>query len=251
MEEIVLNAELREVTGKAVKTLRRSGYVPAVMYGRRTEPVNLQIQDRALQQAMRQAGGNRLIALQVAGQEAKHVLAREVQRDALNHAMLHVDFYEVVMTEKLRTDVPIELIGEAAPVKKGEGLLFQGLDSIEIECLPGDLPANLQVSIAGLTAVDQAILVRDLQVSEAIKVLTDLDEIVAKIIPLAAEEVEEVAPAAAAPEVELVGKKAPEAEGEEAAQPGPSQAAKADKTGKTDKTDKADKTGKTGKTEEK
>ena len=226
MEEIVLNAELREATGKAVNTLRRGGYVPAVMYGRRTEPVNLQMQGRALHQAMREAGGNRLIALQVAGQEAKHVLAREVQRDALNHAMLHIDFYEVVMTEKLRTQVPIVLMGEAAPVKKGEGLLFQGLDSIEIECLPGDLPPHIEVSIAMLAAVNQAILVRDLQVGEAIKVLTDQNEIVAKIIPLAKEEVEEVAPAVVVPEVELVGKQKPEAEGEQKAQPGTAQDAK-------------------------
>ncbi len=244
MEEIVLNAELRETTGKAVKNLRRSGYVPAVMYGHRTEPVNLQVQGRALQQALREAGGNRLMALQLAGQEAKHVLAREVQRDALNHAMLHVDFYEVVMTEKLRTEVPIVLIGEATPVKKGEGLLFQGLDSIEIECLPADLPPHVEVSIAGLAAIDQAILVKDLQVSEAIKILTDLDEIVAKIIPLEKEEVEEVAPAAAAPapEVELVGKKKPEAEGEQEAQPGTAQATKPQaakaQPAKPDKTDK-------------
>jgi len=263
MEEIVLGAELREVTGKAVKNLRRSGYVPAVIYGHRTEPVNLQVETRALQQAMREAGGNRLIALHIDGHEARHVLAREVQRDALNHAMLHVDFYEVVMTEKIRAEVPIELIGEAMPVKQGEGLLFQGLDSIEIECLPGDLPPHIQVSIAGLAAVDQAILVRDLQVSEAVKVLTDLDEIVAKIIPLAAEEVEEVAPAAVTPEVELVGKKKLEGEGEEEAQPGAAQAAKpgaaqAAKPGAAQAAKpgaapaaKPEKTGKPGKPEEK
>ncbi len=215
MEEIVLSAELREITGKAVKSLRRGGYVPAIVYGHRTEPINLQVQERALQQAMREAGGTRLIALEIAGQEARHVLAREVQRDALNHAMLHVDFYEVVMTEEITADVPIVLLGESAPVKKGEALLFEGLDSIEVECLPGDLPPRIEVSIVGLAAIDQAILVRDLQVSEAVKILTDPEEIVVKIIPLAKEEVEEVAPAAVAPEVELVGKKKPEAEGEE------------------------------------
>jgi large subunit ribosomal protein L25 len=214
MEEIVLSAELREVTGKAVKSLRRGGYVPAIVYGHRTEPVKLQVQERALHQTMREAGGTRLIALEIAGQEARHVLAREVQRDALNHAVLHIDFYEVVMTEKVTTDVPIVLLGESALVKKGEALLFQGLDSVEIECLPGDLPPHIEVSIAGLATIDQAILVRDLQVSEAVKILTDQNEIVVKIIPLAKEEVEEVAPAVVTPEVELVGKKKPEGEEE-------------------------------------
>jgi large subunit ribosomal protein L25 len=216
MEEIVLHAEPRDVTGKRVKYLRREGYVPAVVYGHRTKPINLRVQERALHQAMREAGGNRLISLQIGGlAEPKHVLAWEVQRDAISHAMLHIDFYEVVMTEEIRTEVPIILVGEALPVKKGEGLLFQGLDSIEIECLPADLPAHIEVNLANLTAIDQAILVRDLKFSEAVKVLTEPDELVAKVMPLAKEEVE-VAPVAEAviPEVEVVSKKKLEAEEE-------------------------------------
>jgi large subunit ribosomal protein L25 len=216
MEEIVLNAEPRVVTGKSVKNLRRAGNVPAVVYGHRTAPISVQVNERALRQAMREAGSNRLITLTVGGvDEAKHVLAREVQRDALNHAMLHVDFYEVVMTEKIHTELPVVLIGESLPVKKGEGLLLQGLDTVEIECLPGDLPPHIEVNLSVLTALDQSILVRDLQVGEAIKILTDPEEFVAKVIPLAKEEVEAPAPVAAVtPEVEVVGKKKPEGEAE-------------------------------------
>jgi len=216
MEEIVLNAEPRVVTGKSVKNLRRAGNVPAVVYGHRTAPISVQVNERALRQAMREAGSNRLITLTVEGMdETKHVLAREVQRDALNHAMLHVDFYEVVMTEKIHTELPVVLIGESLPVKKGEGLLLQGLDTVEIECLPGDLPPHIEVNLSVLTALEQSILVRDLQVSEAIKILTDPEEFVAKVIPLAKEEVEAPAPVAAVtPEVEVVGKKKPEGEAE-------------------------------------
>ncbi|MGQ9493054.1 MAG: 50S ribosomal protein L25 [Anaerolineae bacterium] len=219
MEEIVLQAELRTITGKTVKQLRRAGYVPAVVYGHRTQPVNLQVPERALRQVLREAGTNRLITLHVAElEEPKRVLVRELQRDAISRAMLHVDFYEVVMTEKITANVPIILVSEAPVVKSGQGLLFQGLDTIEIECLPGDLPPHIEVNLADLTAIDQTILVRDLQLSKDIEVLTDPDEVVVKILPPEEEEIEEAAAVAEMPEVEVVGKKEkakPEA-GEEA-----------------------------------
>ena len=208
MEQIVLNAELRSLAGKAVRQLRREGYVPGVVYGHRTTPVSLQVPERALHQALRVAGTNRLITLNMPGQEEpKMVLVRELQRDSLNHAMLHVDFYEVIMTEKITSDLPIVLFGESKLVKSGAGLLFQGLDTIEIECLPGDLPPEVRIDLSSLTAIDQAVVVRDLKLGEAIHVLTDLDEIVVKILPPEAEEVEVAPVVAEAAEVEVVGKK--------------------------------------------
>lgn len=208
MEAILLDAELRSITGKAVRHMRREGYVPAVVYGHRTEPVSLQVSERALRQALRVAGANRLITLKVAGQEIpKTVLVRELQRDALSHAMLHVDFYEVVMTEEITAEVPIVLIGESALVKGGGGLLFQGLDTIEVECLPGDLPQQVEVDLSPLVEIDQAIVVHDLKLGDAVKVLTDSNEVVVKILPPEAEEVEEVPAPAEPAEVEVVGKK--------------------------------------------
>jgi large subunit ribosomal protein L25 len=217
MEQILLDAELRSVSGKAVRQLRRQGYVPAVVYGHRTEPISLQVPNRALHQALRVAGSNRLIALSIQGQEApRMVLVRELQRDALDHAMMHVDFYEVVMTEKITAEVPISFVGESRLVKSGGGLLFQGLDTIEIECLPGDLPEEVEIDLSQLVEIDQGILVRDLKLGEGIEILTELDDLVVKILPPTAEEVEEVVAEAVTAEVELVGKKPKEGEEEEA-----------------------------------
>jgi len=215
MEEIMLDAERRHITGKRVKYLRSEGYVPAVVYGHRIEPINLKLTERALRQALTEAGGNRLIALKIKGiKNPKYVLAREWQRDAISHAMLHIDFYEVVMTEKVKTQLPVVLIGEPPPVKDGEGLLFQGLDTIEIECLPRDLPPRIEVNVEGLIAIDQAILVRDLKLSDTVEILSGPEEIVVKILPPVKEEVEEEVP-----EVELVGEEEekPKAEVEEEA----------------------------------
>ena len=220
MEQILLDAEMRSETGKAVKSLRRKGYVPAVVYGHHTAPMNLQVAERPLHLALRAAGTNHLITLNLPDQSApKMVLVRELQRDSLNHSMRHVDFYEVIMTEKIKSDLPIVLFGESKLVKSGNGLLLQGLDSIEIECLPGDLPPEIQIDLSTLTTVGQSISVRDLKVGEAIQILTDLDEVVVKVLPPTAEEVE-VAPVTGEPgEVEVVGKKgkAEEEETEEAA----------------------------------
>jgi large subunit ribosomal protein L25 len=215
MEEILLDAELRGVTGKQVKRLRRDGLVPAVIYGRRTEPVALKIEQRALRDVLKKAGTNRLITLNVGGlEDSRRVLVRELQRDAISHAVVHVDLYEVVMTEKITAEVPVALIGASPPVRDGEGILFQGLDSVEIECLPGDLPPNIEIDISGLTAIDQTILVRDLKLSDAIEILSEPDEIIVRILPLEEEEIEEVV-VAEVPEVEVVGEEEkPEAEAE-------------------------------------
>ena len=219
MEAILLDVELRNITGKAVRHMRQEGYVPAVVYGHRTEPVSLQVAERALRQALRVAGTNRLITLNVPGQETpKMVLVRELQRDAMSHAMLHVDFYEVVMTEEITAEVPVVLIGESTLVKGGGGLLFQGLDTIEVECLPGDLPQQVEVDLSSLVEIDQAVVVRELKLGDGVKVLTDLNEVVVKILPPEAEEVEEVVAPTEPTEVEVVGKKAKVEE--EAQEPG-------------------------------
>jgi len=203
MDEIVLNAELRTTTRKAVKLLRAEGLVPAVMYGHFTEPVNLQVDERLMVQVLSEAGTNRLITLSVEGlKDDRRVLLRDLQRDAITHSLLHVDFYEVVMTEKITAEVPVVLVGESPVVVEGEGILFQGVDSIEIECLPGDLPPNIEIDLTPLAEIDDGVQVGDLDLGDAIKVLSDPDETVVRILPLEAEIVEEVVEV---PEVELVG----------------------------------------------
>ncbi len=218
MEEIVLKAEQRQLTGKKVRHLRRDGYVPGVLYGHNIAPITLKIEERALDPVLQEAGTNRLITLTIGGEhEPKRVLVRDLQRDVITHAMLHVDLYEVIMTERITAEVPVILRGASPVVTAGEGLLFEGLDTVEIECLPGDLPPQIEVDISGLTAIDDTIFIRDLQVSEAIEILADAEEVVVKILPPEREEIEEEEVVVEeVPEVEIVGKeKEPEAEARE------------------------------------
>ncbi len=218
MEEITLSARPRTVTGKQVRKLRRSGLIPAVIYGHRTEPMSVQIDERALRQVLQRAGGNQLIKLQVGdGDESRMVLLREVQRDPIKRRPLHVDLYEVIMTERIRTEIPVVFTGASPVVKRGDGLMYHGVEAVEVECLPGDLIAHIEVDLNGLTEMDQDITVGDLKLGDKFEVLSDPGEVLARVIPARAEEVIEeptAAPAAEA-EVEVVKREKPEEGAEE------------------------------------
>jgi large subunit ribosomal protein L25 len=218
MEEIVLNMQPRTVIGKQVKALRRAGDVPAVLYSRRGEPVILQANNRELLRVLQRAGGSRLVKLNIAGgKEAPMALVREVQREPIKGSVLHVDFFGVSMTEAIKVEIPIRYDGASPAVARNEGVLIHAMDSIEIECLPGDLIDAVAIDVSALEKVGDVIRVSDLKVPAAIKLLADSEATVARISHLAGEEVE-AAPGAEAviaePEVIKKGK-AEEEEAEE------------------------------------
>lgn len=221
MEEVELRAQKREVIGKRVKELRRQGIVPAILYGHRTEPLPLQIEGRSLRRVLERVGSHHLIALRVENEpQPRMTLAREVQLEPVTHTLLHVDFYEVVMTEKITTEVPLVFLGESPIVERREGVLVRGLDSVEVECLPSNLIESIEVNLEDLVEIDQAILVRDLKVDADLLILTDEEEVVAQILPLKAEEVEEVVEEVVPSELEIISGKREEKPPEEASEEG-------------------------------
>lgn len=217
MAELVLNAKPRSVIGKAVKALRRRGWIPAVLYGRHISPLPIQVEGRELQRVLSQArGGARLITLQVDG-ETHLALIREVQREPIRREILHVDFQAIEMTEKIRVEVPVIFKGASPAVERGEGVLVHGLTHVEIECLPKDLIEAITVDLSVLDRVDAAIYVRDLQAPPGVTIVSDPDELIALVTAPAAEAIEEAPLPAEAPEVEVIGrgKKVEEEEEEE------------------------------------
>jgi len=221
MEEIELRAQKREVIGKHVKQLRRQGLVPAILYGHKTEPLPLQVEKRSLRRVLERVGSHHLITLRVGDDnQPRMTLAREVQLDPITHALLHVDFYEVVMTEKITTEVPLVFVGQSPMMEKREGVLVRGLDSVEVECLPSNLIESIEVNLEDLVEIDQAILVGDLTVDADVEILTDREEVVAQILPLRVVEevveelVEEVVPS----EVEIISREREEGPPEEASE---------------------------------
>jgi large subunit ribosomal protein L25 len=222
MEQIELRAQTRTVFGKKTKHLRSAGVIPATLYGPRTQPVSLQVPARDLSLVLEAAGTNRLISLWIDGADKPHMtLARDVQRDVITRALIHIDLYEVVMTEKITAEIPLILVGEAPVVINKEGLVVRGLDSLEVHCLPNRLGDAIEVHLDSLEETDQAILVKDLVVDEDIEILTSPDEVVARALPLREEEVEpEVEEELEPAEVEVIAEaREAEEEPEEEAEP--------------------------------
>src|SRR5512136_230772 len=203
MEQIELKAEPREISGKHVKQLRAKGYVPAVLYGSKIKATPIQIASKPLHKVLAQAGGNTFIALQVGDKKPVLALAREVQRDAVRHHIIHADFYQVVMTEKITVEVPLVFVGDAPALKDG-GILVHGLDAIEVQCLPADVPPSIEVDLSSLADFHSRVAVADLHLPAAVTILSEPESLVAHIeAPRKAEEeiVEEAVAAAVEPEL--------------------------------------------------
>lgn len=201
-----LTVERREIIGKKTKQLRRQELVPAVVYGHRVDAESIQVPRKDLERVYLRAGSNSLIDLKIGeGGAARKVFIHNVQRNPVTHGLTHVDFLAVNLREEMTTSVPLVLTGESPAVERGEGILLQALDHVQVRALPMDLPSTLEVDISGLEELDQAIHVSDLQVPANVALLTPEDELVAKVTALRAEEVEE------APEEAAEGE---EAEGE-------------------------------------
>lgn len=219
-EEVLINAEKRNVVGKQVKALRRQGILPGVIYGRHIEAFPIQMDAHNAALILDKLTASSLITIDVDG-EKFNVLMRDRQRDVIFGDLLHVDFLVVSLTEKLRATVELKLVGEAPVADNPEVVVTQVLNAIEIEALPQDLPEVIEVDISTLETVDDEITVADLDLGEDIAILTDPNETIVSVGYVAQEEVaeEEEAEELAEPKVVERGKKeaaGEEAEGEEA-----------------------------------
>ena len=222
MPDLELQVLPREVLGKKVKVLRRQGMTPANIYGHGVESRAVQAETSVLVHLLRTAGRNAIISLQVQGEGApRPVMVRAAQRNPVTDRLLHIDFYQVSLTEKMRAEVPVILVGTAPAVTDLDGVLLQGLDSVSVEALPGDIPAHLEVDVSRLEQFDDSIHVRDLVLGPNVTLLTDLEPVIAKVA--APRLVAELEAEAAAAEAEAAAEKAVEAE--EAAEKAPEEAA--------------------------
>jgi large subunit ribosomal protein L25 len=212
MERQELRARTRTVIGKQVKQMRAQEWVPAVVYGPDQQARSIEAPERALVRVLRQAGDTSLVDLYVDQEAAATVvLAREVQRNPLNGRLVHVDFYQVRLTQKVKTTPHLRFHGEPAAVKAGTAVLLHNMSQLEVECLPTELIHSVDVDVTSLVDVGDSIYVRDLVLPAGITVLDDPSDVVASLVQTRMaikEEVEEeaVAEAVAAPEAEAADK---------------------------------------------
>ncbi len=215
MENLELQAASRDLEGKRVRHLRAKGILPANLFGHGVASKSLQVNSAAFAGVLAKAGTNTLVNLKVDGaSEPTPVLIRGVQRHSITRRLQHADLYKVSLTEKIRLSVPLVYIGEAPGVVTLGGILLHNLDSVEIECLPGDLVHSISVDVSTLKDIGSALYVKDLATGPGVTIHADAEDLVVKVAPPAREEVEPVAEEPAA-EVEVVETKKAKEEGAE------------------------------------
>lgn len=220
MDRTPLRAEERTVLGKNVAKSRRQGLIPANVYGRGFESEAVFVKQANFQKTFAVTGETGLIDLKIGDERTKPVLVRDIQYDARRGEVLHIDFYQVNLKEKVRVWVPIELIGEEPEqVHLGEAVVLNPVSEIEIEALPDELIDKVEVDITVLKQIDDAVTVADLRINrEVVTVITPEEEVVIKMAPAVTQEMQQMmeeqeAEAAAAAEEATEGEE--KAEGEE------------------------------------
>jgi len=221
MKRYKLKVEERKVLGKQVKKLRRDGILPCNIYGKGIKSTAVQVPQKDFDAVYKEAGETGLVDIEL-GDKVTPVLIHNMQKDFRGN-ILHADFFQVNLKEKVKTMIPLEIVGELKAVLDKIGLLMNILSEVEVEALPAELPENIEVNVEHLTNIDDQVTVADLKVPEGVTVLTEAEQVISKIGELvtkeaAAEAAAEEAAAEAAKEE--AGVETAPVEGEAAAEGG-------------------------------
>lgn len=182
-----IQVQKRDIFGKKVKALRNKGLIPAELYGHKLENVHLSVAEKDLSKTYKEAGESTVINL-IFGSKKIPSLIYYIGVNPISGKFSHVDFYAVKMDEKIRTEVSLNFIGES-PAIKGGGVLVKSMHEIEIEALPADLLAHIDVDLSVLAEIHNSIRVKDLNVGNRVKVFVEPETVVATVIELAKEEI--------------------------------------------------------------
>ncbi|MFH1346749.1 MAG: 50S ribosomal protein L25 [Spirochaetota bacterium] len=211
-----LTVQKREIMGKAVKTLRDGGFIPAELYGREFENIHLSVSEKDFNKVFNEAGESVIVQLKIiepqinADQTQIHadkigvnqsqnqnkselvpVLINDIFIDPLTNKISHIDFYRVRMDEKTEVSVPLKFIGEAQAVKEKKGILVKAMQEIEVRALPADLPHNIEISVGDLVEIGESVKVKDIKPIEGVEILDELEAVIAIITEIVEEVVEE------------------------------------------------------------
>lgn len=214
MDKYVIQATKRDVIGKKVGVLRREGKLPGVIYGHKFDAMPIIMDARTTTKVLNSITSSSIVTLVIDGKEHA-ALVRERQMDYIRNQFIHVDFQAVSQTEKIRAKVGVVIAGTAPAVKDFNGVVVEGLDAIEVEALPKDLPERFVIDISKLAAIGDAIHVKDVEVPANVEIVDDVEAMLVLITAPAAEEAEPVAGEGEAIEPEVIEKGKKDEEEEE------------------------------------
>ena len=221
MDRLSLKAEERKILGKKVKHLRKDGKLPAHVFGKGVETEAVSVDGKTFLKTFKEAGETGLIDLKIGAEKVKPVMVRGVQYDPVSGDPIHIDFYQVNLSEKVKVNVPIALIGEEPEsVGTGETIVLQTMNEIEVEALPADLVEKIEVNIASLKNIDDAITVAQLSFDRnKLTIFAGPEEIVVKLAPAITEEMKKQMEEEAAAQAAVAAEAGTPAEGAEGAAP--------------------------------
>ncbi len=183
MEKTKLPADTRDVFGRKTNKGRKAGLIPAVVYGRGIDSINLWIKTIDFSRLIKKSGESTMFSLEIDGKNDRNVIIYDIQNDPVTDNAIHVDFFQVRMDEEIEKEVELEYIGESPAVRDSGGVLVKNIDEIEVRCLPADLPSGIKVDISVLKTFDDYIYVKDLDISDKVKVDIDPETVVALVSP--------------------------------------------------------------------
>ena len=181
-----IKVKIREKGG--VNQLRQDGFIPGVVYGRGVENTNVVVETPVLEKVLQKSGESTLLELTIEGGKSKHVLIQDVQRDPVKDNLTHVDFLEVSLDRKIKAEIPLHFIGDSPAIKELGGILIKGVQQVEVEALPQNLPHNIEIDISSIKTFEDHITVADLKISNNVKILVSEETILASVVPPRSEE---------------------------------------------------------------
>lgn len=198
-EQTELIVAQREMMGKAAKHVRRSGLIPANIYGHKEESQAVQVDALAFEALRRAHKTSGIIALRMDGNsKVQTALVRHIQRNPVNGKILHIDFFRVSLTDRITVKVPLHFVGEAPGVKDEDGVLLHLVDALEVECAAQDIVNAFEVDVTSLAHIDDVLHASDVSLPQGFNLITDPEEPIAKVAATRAEKAEEAEEAAEA-----------------------------------------------------
>ena len=184
MDVPTLKLDRRTLTGKKVRRLRRAGVIPVHVYGAGIEPASLQVDDSTLNRLLPQVGSNIPVSVEYEGQDEENIcFVREIQRHPVSETVIHVDFLRVDITRTVAAEVPITLVGTAPAVSQMAGTMLQNIQSLSIEALPMDMPAQVSVDVSVIVDFDVTLAVGDVETPGNVTVLNDPEDVIVRVAP--------------------------------------------------------------------
>lgn len=180
--KVQLNAQLRSQANGKAKNIRATGFIPAVIYGFGAANKNIKVKQHDFEKAFAVTGEFNLVDLSIDNKPGVKVIVKDVQRDNLTNNIIHIDFYQVDMTKKIFTEIPLNFIGQAKAVKELGGTLVKNMKTVEVKCLPGDLVSQIDVDISKLDNFDQFIRLHDLTLPQGVELASETNEAVAGVV---------------------------------------------------------------------